>query len=349
MCTRVLARRLRVGESASQVPSNLFKIEEDPLRCQPLYVAPQQALEWEKQHREEFLEVAHTLREQLLPHPCAVWLTGNDSSRIARQVSKAATARAELFQFVLYNVPNRDRGGFSGGGARSRNDYLKFVRGIARAIGSARGVVILEPDALAHAASFDKEHREERLSLLRDAADILRTCPHVTVYQDAGHPGYLSPNNAAGLLKLAGVLEVRGFAINVSHHYSTRDCLGYAQLVRKFLGDRARFVIDTSRNGVGFLDDGSQFAKINNQGARVGEPPTAYVGAGTPAMMGLDAILWIKVPGETDEMDRGSRHAGLFCPDAAMRLLGSKDEDDEEEGEDEDVGDDDDCYYDADN
>lgn len=332
MCTRNLTHRLRSGFHYSALASSaLAPMSNIALNDLPLYGARQQAHEWVEAHLDDTPEIARTLREQLLPHPCAVWLTNDADVRVARRVARAADARGELFQLVLYNVPNRDCGGLSTGGAYSRDSYLLFVRSIARAIGRTRGIIIVEPDALAHASNFTEDMREERLALLRDAVTMLRRhCPRTAVYIDAGHPGWLSANTAAGLLKTAGVLDSQGFSLNVSHHHDTRTCVRYAQRVRGFLGDRMRFVIDVSRNGMGFIEDG-EMSMFNNIDARVGERPAICV-----ADNGLDAVLWVKIPGESDGACKGAPPAGLFWPEAAMRLLGVDDESDEGEGEEKD-------------
>lgn len=304
------------------------------LRGQPLYRAPQQVDEWIRAEVSGANAcIARILRVRLQAYACAVWLTEADSTAVARRIAEGASARGELFQMVLYNVPHRDGGGFSSGGAYSRGAYIRYVRGVARGIGkSAKGIIVVEPDALAHANQFDDAAREERLALLRETCEVLMAkCAGVSVYIDAGHPGWLAAADAAALLKVAGVLGVRGFSLNVSHHHSTRDCVRYAKRIQDFLGDRSRFVIDVSRNGVGFADDGSQFSMINNCRARVGEAPTTRFDTSHPGYDGLDALLWIKVPGESDGQYRGAPPAGVFCAKTALRLLGEASDDDDDE------------------
>ena len=49
---------------------------------------------------------------------------------------------------VAYNIPFRDCAQFSAGGATTTDEYLAWIDGFARGIGSAEAVVILEPDGL---------------------------------------------------------------------------------------------------------------------------------------------------------------------------------------------------------
>ena len=50
---------------------------------------------------------------------------------------------------VAYNIPNRDCGQYSSGGAEDEDAYRSFVQQMADGIGGTKSVVILEPDALA--------------------------------------------------------------------------------------------------------------------------------------------------------------------------------------------------------
>ena len=49
---------------------------------------------------------------------------------------------------VAYDVPFRDCGQYSAGGTLNTADYLAWIDGFARGIGSSRAVVLLEPDGL---------------------------------------------------------------------------------------------------------------------------------------------------------------------------------------------------------
>jgi endoglucanase len=74
----------------------------------------------------------------------------------------------------------------------------------------------------------------------------------------------------------------------------------------------ARFVIDTSRNGIG-TTDASDWCNAQDQG--LGELPRTSPG---PAL--LDAYLWIKRPGESDGTCNGGPPAGGWWADYALGL-----------------------------
>src|SRR5690606_1402950 len=60
----------------------------------------------------------------------------------------AAERAGELPLLVAYNVPNRDCGQYSAGGASDAKAYLEWIEAFARGIGDRRAAVVLEPDAL---------------------------------------------------------------------------------------------------------------------------------------------------------------------------------------------------------
>jgi endoglucanase len=76
------------------------------------------------------------------------------------------------------------------------------------------------------------------------------------------------------------------------------------------------FVIDTSRNGAGPPpEDGSPDHWCNPPGMRLGEAPTT-----SPDLPRVDALLWIKQPGDSDGTCRGAPPAGQWWPQAALEL-----------------------------
>src|SRR5450755_3013831 len=83
--------------------------------------------------------------------PTAVWLNGGTAAQVRHQVrhtvSAAARQRAESV-LVAYDIPGRDCAQYSAGGALTQADYGGWIGGVARGIGHARAVVILEPDSL---------------------------------------------------------------------------------------------------------------------------------------------------------------------------------------------------------
>ena len=201
---------------------------------------------------------------------------------------------------------------------------------MAAGLGPAPAIVVLEPDALPHAAELPGDARAGRLALLRLAADTLPARPGARVYVDAGNPGWLTPEAAAGLLAAAGVgapgSAVRGFSVNVSNFVRTDRCVEWGQAVLAALraGGAVRtvgFVVDTSRNGngrwtPGLAEPGAHETRCNPPGRALGLDPRLR-----PGPEGVDAYLWIKRPGESDGPCRGGPPAGAWWPDYALELV----------------------------
>jgi endoglucanase len=84
--------------------------------------------------------------------PQAVWLTSGTPSQVSATVTstlREANVEQALPVLVLYNIPGRDCGSYSAGGAENTADYETWIDAIAAAIGNQKVVIILEPDALA--------------------------------------------------------------------------------------------------------------------------------------------------------------------------------------------------------
>ncbi|MGI8771134.1 MAG: glycoside hydrolase family 6 protein [Acidobacteriaceae bacterium] len=88
--------------------------------------------------------------------PQAVWLTSGTPSDVSAQMKKVdreAEAQRAVPVIVLYNIPGRDCGSYSAGGAENTAAYEAWIDAIAQAIGNHKAVIILEPDALANLPS----------------------------------------------------------------------------------------------------------------------------------------------------------------------------------------------------
>lgn len=270
--------------------------------------ARRQANEW-REHRpadaEAMMEIAR--RSQ------ADWF-GEWSNPIRRsidaQVTRITRAGA-LPVLVAYNIPKRDCFGYSGGGARSVAAYRKWVRRLARGIGKRRAAVILEPDALAGIDCLRRRDRRTRLRLLRFAVRILAARTRAGTYIDAGHSGWQPAAVIRRRLQRAGVRRARGFALNVSNFRFTGTEAAYGREVGRGLG-RRHFVVDVSRNGAGPAP-GDEWC--NPPGRALGGPPATQ-----PGRRLVDALLWIKRPGESDGACNGGPRAGAWWPEYALGL-----------------------------
>ena len=242
----------------------------------------------------------------------------------AARIANHAHANNALYQIVLYNFPNRDTGGFSAGGAGSRQAYIAWVSAIAAGLGSRSGIIIVEPDAIAHAPELDENSKNQRLSLLRETVTLLRKrCKHAYIYLDAGHSDWLDAGTALGLLLTAGVRFANGISLNVSNSQWTKDCYNYGKRIVEGISEEHGIVIDTSRNGAGPPppEETGFNAFANPPSNRLGMAPTLRVPPPNIFSNRLHALLWVKVPGESDGDYKGAPRAGVFWPDGAMRLV----------------------------
>ncbi len=164
--------------------------------------------------------------------PRAVWFTEGSPREVEKQVRRtmlAATLERSVPVLVAYNVPGRDCGGYSAGGAQTSADYAAWIDGFARGIGDRKAVVVLEPDGVAlgpdkcgNIADADKAARQaQRNAELNAAIDRLAQQAQTSVYLDAGHSHWLGVGEIAQRLVDAGVQKAQGFFINVSNYQPT--------------------------------------------------------------------------------------------------------------------------------
>lgn len=261
-------------------------------------------------------EIAKLFRERIAKYPQALWL-GEWNSNVYRKVRwtvDQAAAENAVPIFVAYNVPGRDCGQHSAGGLKTKEDYQRWIRKIAAGIGDRAAIVILEPDALGLLEKencLTKEQQAERVFLLHDAIKVLRQNPKTIVYLDGGHSRWHPVEEHARLLKMAGVEDANGFALNTSNYRGMDELLPFGKKLSELLGG-AHFVIDTSRNGAGPY--GVEWC--NPPGRKLGVPPTTDTA--DPEI--IDAYLWLKRPGESDGQCNGGPAAGAFWDEQAIEL-----------------------------
>jgi endoglucanase len=253
----------------------------------------------------------------LASRPAARWY-GDWSGDVRAAVSAhvdAAQAAGAMPLLVAYDIPFRDCGSHSSGGARGAAAYRAWIRALAAGIGDRAAAVIVEPDALAGIDCLPPAGQRERLSLVAFAVAQLAALPRTAVYVDAGNPGWVSAGDMARRLRAVGVSRARGFAVNVSSFFSTADARAFGDAISARVG-RKPFVVDTSRSGAGPHPAGEW---CNPSGRHVGPAPA--VAPGSP---GVDAYLWIKRVGESDGACRGGPPAGTWWPQMALELAGGR-------------------------
>ena len=251
---------------------------------------------------------------KLAQQPQAVWFgdwNGSDASSDVRDAVGTTRAAGALPVLVAYDIPGRDCGGYSTGGARSPGAYRAWINGLARGIGSGHAVVVLEPDAIPELDCMTAGDQRTTLSLLSYAVRKLGSNSGTAVYLDAGNRGWQPPAVIAGRLRRAGVAAARGFSLNVSNFDWTASEESYGNRISSLIGGK-HFVVDTSRNGRG---PAAAAAWCNPPGRGLGRPATTATG--DPL---ADALFWIKAPGESDGPCNGGPAAGVWWPKYALGL-----------------------------
>lgn len=253
---------------------------------------------------------------KIFEHPVAQWhgeRRGKKYKDIQDSVRRLMrrVPRNETAVLVLYNMPDRDIGKHSRGGAETREAYLEFVEQFALGIGDREPIVIYEPDSIPHVTLMEPEPAQARLDLITDALDILKRLCAARVYVDIGHSNWLSPVQAGNLLQRVRAYNHLGFAVNVSNYRCTTECVNWSQEVAEHVPGM-HYVIDTSRNGLGPY--GNEWC--NPPGRALGELPTLDTG-----VRDCDGFLWIKVPGESDGKCNGGPRAGRYWPEQGRELV----------------------------
>ena len=258
--------------------------------------------------------------DKIAGQPVAFWM-GNWNPNIELDVETRVlfpTRAGGLPVLILYNLPYRDCGLYSAGGAGSVARYRKWIDGVARGTGSRRAVFVLEPDGLPQMSDcLNAKKRQERIEMLRYAVDTLTALPGAAVYLDAGHSSWMPAEQIAPLLIAAGIDKADGFSLNVSNYQATPDLLKYGHQLSALLGGK-HFIIDTGRNGNGpppGVSGDDERAWCNPDGRALGTPPTSNTG--DPL---CDAFYWLKPPGESDGRCNHGPAAGNWWPEKALEM-----------------------------
>ena len=182
--------------------------------------------------------------------PRSVWLNGGTAAEVTKQIRQTlalADFERAVPTFVIYNIPGRDCGSYSAGGAQSTAAYEAYIDAVSAAIGSHKALITLEPDALANLPSDCgygpatvniPQLTADRYTQINYAVDKLETGASTSVYLDAGHSHWHSVGDMAVRLVQGGVLRSQGFFLNVSNfrpnnyevHFGTwiSQCIAFA-------------------------------------------------------------------------------------------------------------------------
>ncbi|MCX5261441.1 glycoside hydrolase family 6 protein [Streptomyces canus] len=303
----------KAGAGITQQPK-----EADPFWVNPEGNAAKQVASYVKGGKDDEAEQIRKIAQQ----PTGEWIGPENPEQEARGFTEAADKAGRTALLVLYNIPHRDCGQYSQGGAADGNAYRTWIDGVAAGIGDRSATVILEPDAVLHLVDgcTKDEFHEERYDLLTGAIEKLKSLKNTKVYLDAGNAGWGHPDQIFEPLKWAGIAKADGFSVNVSNFYATKDSITYGKQLSAKVGNK-HFVIDTSRNGNGPYKDGDENERwCNPPGRALGETPT--IKTADPL---VDAYLWVKRPGESDGECKGGPKAGQWWADYALKLARGSD------------------------
>ncbi|HEX7599425.1 MAG TPA: glycoside hydrolase family 6 protein, partial [Polyangia bacterium] len=193
--------------------------------------------------------------------PRAVWVVGGSPAEATKQVAEtmASARRAHRVPIlVAYNLPYRDCVQYSSGGALDTAAYQAWIDGFAKGIHDDQAIVILEPDGLGlipYNTALDGTSEwcrptvvdaqgqtvpapgaspEARYAQLNYAvASLKNKAPNALVYLNGTHSAWLGTGEIAFRLVKAGVLQTRGFFLNVSNYRPTPQEAQYGAWIAK--------------------------------------------------------------------------------------------------------------------
>lgn len=261
------------------------------------------------------------IENALASKPMARWFGGwnaNVADAIYQYIAPA-TAAGKLPVLVAYNIPGRDAcGGHSSGGAGNVAAYKEWIQTFAAAIGTRPAIVVVEPDSIGDIGCIKTEQeRTYRYEMLNFALQTFKEyAPNAWTYADATNKGWgydIKLPELSTRLKLAGVANAHGLAVNVSNYFRTDESIAFANDLNTHLTTPKPFIVDTSRNGNG---PGTEPVDpwCNPRGRKLGT--VAQQGGGA------EMLLWVKVPGDSDGVCNASTEpAGKFDPALAMQLI----------------------------
>ena len=280
-----------------------------PFAGRRLYVDPNSSAKRQAETLRRSRPQDAALLDRIANQPVARWLGGwvTDVQREVRNAVTTITGAGALPVFVAYNIPQRDCGSYSAGGAAGADAYRKWINAFASGLQGKQAIVILEPDALPGMDCLDAAGKASRIALIRDAIHSLKA-NGALVYVDAGHAAWQSPETMASRLKQVDIAAADGFSLNVSNYQSNAANISYGEKLSKLIGGK-HFLIDTSRNGIGTTQ------WCNPHGQALGIAPTTNTGHPL-----VDAYLWVKQPGESDGTCGGGPKAGNWWTDIALEL-----------------------------
>ncbi|WP_165975003.1 glycoside hydrolase family 6 protein [Nonomuraea deserti] len=301
--------------------------------------ASKQATLWEKDRPEDA-----ELMSRLAAVPQAIRLNQPEVRSKVDDTIRAAEQAGGVPVFLINYMPGSDCLPVE---PKDMAAYQEWIRGVARQIGQARAVVILEPSSLVKLPGTEKcdadGSPEQRYRDLRQAVRSLKSSPRTAVYLDGSQNYWPGTDVMARRLIGAGIEEADGFFVNTAGYQRTEGSVEYGKALSACVSvqletggeecpqdapmDRARmphFVIDTARNGQGsWRPEKKKYKDVqvwcNPPGRGVGPRPTTETGEEL-----VDAYLWVARAGESSgRCRRGTSgekdpERGIVSPEAGQ-------------------------------
>src|SRR5665647_875494 len=209
---------------------------------------------------------------KMVTTPQAVWLSGGTPRQVQQDVRRTmlkAGLQHAVPTLVAYNLPYRDCGQYSAGGAAGTTAYEAWIDGFANGIGMQKAIVILEPDGLGLIPNYVSEldgsqnctvsgpeaTPAARFEQLNYAVDVLTALPNTAVYLDATHSGWQNVSESAFRLLKVDVEQTDGFYLNASNYQYTSDQVHYGTWVSMCI-DLATSASGSTGDPVGPLGSG---------------------------------------------------------------------------------------------
>jgi endoglucanase len=291
------------GQGVGGRPMADWQLFVDPVESE----AAEQAGEWRATRPADALRM-----DKMAAQPQSKWIGDwfpDPYQETLRYVGDASAA-GKLGVLTIYNLPNRDCGLYSRGGASSDAAYGVWLDRAVQALGQKPVIVVLEPDALAELDCRSAAEQATIYPLLGNAVNSIKRDKNALVYIDAGDAESDTADVIAARLRAANVAGAAGFALNVSSFFTTAQSVAYGNQVSAMTGGK-HYIIDTSRNG-----NGHPGYWCNPPGRALGQSPTLRTRQAL-----ADAYLWVKIPGESDgDCGRGEPDPGVWWPDYALQL-----------------------------
>ncbi|MEX2284921.1 MAG: glycoside hydrolase family 6 protein, partial [Gemmatimonadota bacterium] len=135
------------GGTTTPTPPPATGVTINPLAGAQLFVDPnsqakRQADEWRSSRPADAAEL-----DKIAKQPMAAWFGSwfSDVGGAANELVTRAGAAGVVPVLVLYNIPQRDCGSYSAGGASGADAYKAWIDAIGAGVGYRKAVIILEP------------------------------------------------------------------------------------------------------------------------------------------------------------------------------------------------------------